>query len=314
MSAAGGAAPDPFEDALTAARLCAIDPGLGGMVLRGGGDLRDVVIAELRAGLPEDAPLRRVPSHIDDERLLGGIDLTATLAKGIAVSRIGLLAEADGGVVVVPTAERLSDATAGRIAAAIDAGEAVVERDGTALRSGARFVTVLLDDGVEPDERTPDALAERLAFRVDLSNGPIPAQAGAQDRVGRDWAPAIGAAGVGQRNVLAPAESIEALAATATALGIDSACRCQPTSRQPTHRPRPPKTIAAKIAARPAGSRMSSSPPRSRRCRRTSSPASPPAAAAAPRPARMAAASGASRTRAGGRWGRAPACPVAGGG
>ncbi|WP_242008164.1 hypothetical protein [Sphingomonas ginsenosidivorax] len=169
MTGAGESTPDPHADALLAARLCAIDPGLGGMVLRGGADLRDAVVAELRAGLPEDAPVRRVPSHIDDERLLGGIDLTATLARGVAVPRTGLLAEADGGVVVIPMAERLSDATAGRLAAVIDTGEVVIERDGVALRADARFATVALDDGVDPDERTPAALAERLAFWVDLS-------------------------------------------------------------------------------------------------------------------------------------------------
>jgi len=171
----GDDAPDPFQDALIAARLCAMDPLLGGMVLRGGGELRDALIAELRKGLPEDAPVRRVPAHIDDERLLGGVDLTATLAKGMAVARIGLLAEADGGVVVVPLAERLSDATAGRIAGVMDTGEAVVERDGVALRSDARFTMIALDDGIEPGERAPAALLERVAFWVDLSTGRHPA-------------------------------------------------------------------------------------------------------------------------------------------
>ncbi|HEX8554628.1 MAG TPA: hypothetical protein VF695_07970, partial [Sphingomonas sp.] len=169
MNAPGEGPPDALEDAMIAARLCAIDPGLGGMILRGGEPLRDTVIAELRAGLPEDAPLKRMPAHIDDDRLLGGIDLTATLALGRAVTRTGLLAEADGGVLVVPMAERLSDALAGRLAAVIDTGELVVERDGAAMRADARFVTVVMDDGAEPDERAPAALAERVAFWVDLT-------------------------------------------------------------------------------------------------------------------------------------------------
>ena len=234
MSVPGEAAPDPFADALLAARLCAVDPGLGGMILRGGGELRDTVIAVLRGGLPDDAPVRRVPSYIDDERLLGGIDLTATLARGATVSRVGLLAEADRGAVVIPLAERLSDAIAGRVAAAIDMGEVVIERDGVALRGDARFVTVALDDGIEPDERPPAALAERLAFWVDLSlvrhearfpgegRGPGAERQYADDS--RDDA--------GQRN-RAPAFAgeapsmaagyFDALAATAAALGIDSA-------------------------------------------------------------------------------------------
>jgi magnesium chelatase subunit D len=202
---------DPISDTLMATRLCAIDPGLGGMIVRGGYDHRDAMVDALHKALPAGAPLRRIPSHIDDERLLGGIDLTATLALGKAVSRTGLLPEADGGMVVVPMAERLSDATAGRIAAVMDTGELVVERDGTALRAPARFVVVALDDGIEQDERPAAALAERIAFWIDLSgldtraeHAPIDAIPGANAIVGAE-------------------EAMDTLAATAAALGIDSA-------------------------------------------------------------------------------------------
>lgn len=213
-----------IDDALIAARLCAIDPGLGGLILRGGDGMRDEVIAELQRAMPEDAPSRRMPPHIDDGRLLGGIDLAATLALGRTVSRTGLLAEADGGVLVVPMAERLSDALAGRLAAVIDTGELLVERDGATLRAPARFVTVALDDGVEPDERTPAALAERLAFWVDLSSvttrhpGPVSSSTSQPAR------PTLKQVrGAGQAISIPFAEMIEALAATAAALGIDSA-------------------------------------------------------------------------------------------
>lgn len=205
-------APDVWADALLAARLCAIDPLLGGMVLRGGGEARDAVIAALAGGLGTQAPVRRVPSHIDDERLLGGLDLGATLSTGRAVSRIGLLAEADGGLVIVPMAERMASNTAAPIAAALDTGEVIAEREGMALRSTARFALVLLDDGVEADERPPVALAERLAFWVDLANARPPAFAD-PDRlsINADF------------KVAPPATDIlEAIAATTLALGIDS--------------------------------------------------------------------------------------------
>lgn len=215
-SALGDGPPGALDNALIAARLCAIDPGLGGMILRGGDALRDAVIAELRGGKAADAPFRRMPPHIDDGRLLGGIDLTATLALGRSVARTGLLAEADGGILVVPMAERLSDALAGRLATVIDTGELVVERDGAALRGDARFVTVALDDGVEPDERAPAALGERLAFWVDLS--------GAREPFPRDDAGAASRGAVPLSSVEAPSpEVLQVLAATADALGIDSA-------------------------------------------------------------------------------------------
>ncbi|TFU03126.1 magnesium chelatase subunit D [Polymorphobacter arshaanensis] len=226
MNSAGDVAPDAFQDALIAARLCAIDPELGGIVLRGGGELRDAVIAELRTGLPTSAPVRRLPSHIDDERLLGGIDLTATLAQGKRVTRAGLFAEADGGIIIVPMAERLSDATVGRITAVMDAGTAATERDGVAARYGARFLTVAFDDGIEPEERAPAALIERVAFWIDLT------ASRALSLHGGDWAldpPATEALLAIQRfyggtpAVQAPDEIVSALATTAAALGIDSA-------------------------------------------------------------------------------------------
>jgi magnesium chelatase subunit D len=210
-----------IDDALIAARLCAIDPGLGGLILRGGDGMRDEVIAELRDAMPEGAPSRRMPPHIDDGRLLGGIDLAATLALGRTVSRTGLLAEADGGVLVVPMAERLSDALAGRLAAVIDTGELLVERDGATLRAPARFVTVALDDGVEPDERTPAALAERLAFWLDLSGMRVSSSSGGES----PKSPVVRVVALDPRlreGAVSPAV-LEALAATAAALGIDSA-------------------------------------------------------------------------------------------
>ncbi len=168
-------APTALDDALLAARLCAFDPvGLGGMILCGGGDVRDAVVAALHAALPEGAPLRRIPAHVDDEALLGGLDLGATLALGRPVRQRGLLAAADGGMVVLPMAERMTDATAARIASALDAGVST------------RVAVVALDDGVE-DEAPPHALVERLAFRIDLSwcrpaASSSPAKAGAQSR------------------------------------------------------------------------------------------------------------------------------------
>jgi len=171
-------APSALDDALLAARLCAVDPvGLGGLILRGGGDVRDQVVAALRAGLPDGAPLRRVPLHVDDDALLGGLDLGATLALGRPVRQHGVLAAANGGLVLLPMAERMTEATAARIAGVLDTG--VVEG------APVRIAVVALDDGVE-DEAVPAVLVERLAFRIDLSacgvsqNPASPAQAGAQ--------------------------------------------------------------------------------------------------------------------------------------
>jgi len=149
-----------------AARLFALDPaGLGGIWLRGDGPARDAALEELRAAL--GPRLRRMPASIDDERLLGGLDLGASLAAGRAVVRAGLLAEADGGALMLTMAERTAEATAGRILGALDQGRVRVEREGASIDTATRFGLVLLDDGASPEERPPDALTERCAFHLD---------------------------------------------------------------------------------------------------------------------------------------------------
>jgi magnesium chelatase subunit D len=158
----GGSTSDRWADACLAARLIAADPpACGGGVLRAApGPVREGWLDILRAALPPGTPWRRLPPGIGDDALLGGLDLAATLAAGRPVVRAGLLAEADGGIVLVPMAERLPAGTAARLAAALDTG--------TASDRPARFGLILLDEG-EADELVAEALADRLAFRLDLS-------------------------------------------------------------------------------------------------------------------------------------------------
>ncbi|MBV8972484.1 MAG: hypothetical protein JO290_09365, partial [Sphingomonadaceae bacterium] len=149
-AACADAGSDAWADALLAARLLAGDAGLGGAVVRApAGPVRDAWLAAYRAAAA--GPIVRLPLHVDDDRLLGGIDLAATLAAGRPVATRGLLAEAAGGTLVVPSAERVSAALAGRLAAAMDAGLRVV----------------LLDEG-EGDEGAPSVLAERCGLWVGL--------------------------------------------------------------------------------------------------------------------------------------------------
>src|SRR3990167_5641571 len=120
------------------------------------------------AALPAVGPLRRVPLHIADERLLGGLDLAATLQAGRPVAQRGVLAEADGGLLLLAMAERLAAGTAARLCAVLDRGEVQLERDGLALRQPARLGVVALDEGIDDDEHAPAALADRLAFHLSL--------------------------------------------------------------------------------------------------------------------------------------------------
>ena len=210
---------DAWADAALAARLFAVDPaGTGGVALRAlAGPVRDHWLGAVRALLPEGAPLRRVPVGITDERLLGGLDLTATLRAGRPVAERGVLALADGGAVVLAMAERLPTGTAARVAAALDLGEVPVMRDGLSRRDPARIGVIALDEGAAADERTPPALLDRLAFHIDLAEvshrdaGNIPDEPGT-----------VAAARARLRSVAAGEEIAEALCTAALALGIAS--------------------------------------------------------------------------------------------
>jgi magnesium chelatase subunit D len=171
---------------------------LGGLCLRGSGPAVDRVLDALAMLLPPGTPLRRLPGHIDEERLCGGTDIAASLAGGMLVRQRGLLEEARGGVLVVPMAQRLRRDVAGRVAQAMDGGHA--------------FALVLLDDGAPGDERPPPVLMERVAFDLSLADValadlalPLPERA-----TERAPLPMLDAAGR------------EALAGAAQALGIAS--------------------------------------------------------------------------------------------
>ncbi len=156
-----------WADAALAIELLAIDPWLaGGVVFKAWpGPVRDQVCAWVTATV--SGPVLRLPLHITDDRLLGGLALTQTLQRGEVVLEKGLLGQADGGVLLVPMAERLPTNLTALLAAALDQGQLTIERDGVGGLFPCRVGVVALDEGLE-DEATPVALSERLAMHVDL--------------------------------------------------------------------------------------------------------------------------------------------------
>jgi magnesium chelatase subunit D len=210
--------PDDWSQAKFAAALFAIDPLQTGVSLRAGpGPARDDWLALLRDYLPPEAPMRRAPLAIADDRLLGGLDLAATLRAGRPVAETGLLAQTHGGVLVLAMAERQGATTAARIVAALDSGGIELARVGLSGRQEARIGVVALDEGHDEDERPPPALLDRLAFRLEL---------GAARTVG-DGAPEltpqhIAAARVRLADVVTPQDALAALVAVAARLGVDS--------------------------------------------------------------------------------------------
>jgi magnesium chelatase subunit D len=205
-------------DAATIAALFAVDPvGLGGVALRSPAcDNRDQWLALLKNLLPTQTPLRRVPLNINDTALLGGLDLGATLQAGKPIALQGLLSQADGGVLVLAMAERMSVSSAARFGSVLDTGMVALQRDGMDTSTQASLGLVALDEGANDDEQMPASLADRLAFRLLMG-------AQNEDEEGPEWS----AQEVLKARQLLPQvtmddEAVQALCAAALALGIDS--------------------------------------------------------------------------------------------
>ncbi|MGJ5091027.1 magnesium chelatase subunit D [Bradyrhizobium oligotrophicum] len=206
-----------WADAMIAAALVAIDPPAASVLLRAGaGPVRDQWLDLLHELMPSSTPLRKLPPSISDDRLLGGIDLAATLQAGRPVLQRGLLADADGGGLIAVMAERMSQSTVAHLCVALDTGAISIERDGMSLRAPARLGLIALDEGIG-DERVSPALADRLACHLDLSKV-------ARVDLGESLFDSsdIAAARALLPQVRLPDEAITALTTTACALGIDS--------------------------------------------------------------------------------------------
>ncbi|OZB40642.1 MAG: hypothetical protein B7X48_04285 [Acidiphilium sp. 34-60-192] len=182
--------------------LMAIDPhGLGGLVLRGLSDIDcTAVIGAVRAMLPANAPWRRLPVSITDDRLLGGVDLTASMQSGRRVYAPGVLAQADGGAIFLPMAENLPTDRVAKLLAAFDQGS-------------SRFAIIACDESRDDSTMLAHGLADRLAFWLDLDSvEAIPSLskkriAVAQSRLA---------------SVICPEPILDSLTITAVALGIAS--------------------------------------------------------------------------------------------
>jgi magnesium chelatase subunit D len=208
-----------WDDACLGACLCVLAPtDLGGIALRAGaGQVRDQWLRGLTRLLPAAMPMRRIPAGVSDSRLLGGLDLCATLAAGRPVGERGLLHEASGGLVVLAMAERLSTTAAARYMAVLDTHRVILERDGLSSEYNSEIGVIALDESDEGEGGAAPGLKDRLALHVDLR------QVSNHDLSDFPW----NANDVARATQLFPAVEIDesmvhALCSAAQALGIDS--------------------------------------------------------------------------------------------
>ena len=156
-----------LDAAVRALLLLAVEPRLGGVVFAAPAGTGKSSLARGFAALClTPAPFVELPASADEEALLGGLDLAATLRAGRRVLRSGLLARADGGALYADQLNLLPDATANLLLGALDGGEIRIERDGISTRAPARFTLLASYDPAEGQPRRH--LLDRIGLWVAL--------------------------------------------------------------------------------------------------------------------------------------------------
>jgi magnesium chelatase subunit D len=131
------------DDAKTALVLAAIDPAIGGVLLRGEkGSAKTTLARGLAALLPGTAPFVELPLGATEERVVGSLDLAAALTESTLRFQPGLLAAADGGVLYVDEVNLLADHLVDVLLDVVATGLNRVERDNLSHEHPARFVLV----------------------------------------------------------------------------------------------------------------------------------------------------------------------------
>lgn len=165
-----------LDAARQALLLLAVDPGLSGAVIAAGAGTGKSTLVRAFAALLGDAPFVELPVGVTEDRLLGGLDLEATLARGQRVHRSGLLARAHGGLLYADGVNLLDDSTVNHVLAALDSGVVRIEREGLSVVEPARFALVASYDPAEGPPRRH--LLDRIGLIVaPVARAPAPARA-----------------------------------------------------------------------------------------------------------------------------------------
>jgi magnesium chelatase subunit D len=158
-----------WDNALLAAAVVCVAPSLvNGLIIKAlPGPIRDAWMNIFNELLPKQAQLTKIPLNVTEDRLLGGLDLAATLNSSTPIIENGLLANANNGYILLPMAERCSSITIACLCSALDFKNVHLERDGISLNKETHFAVVAIDES-EASEEVHPALTDRLGIHINL--------------------------------------------------------------------------------------------------------------------------------------------------
>jgi len=143
-----------WQDALLAARILAVDPSLGASIKAGAGPVRELWRDYFLSLVDPKTPIVKVPANVDEEALVGGLDVIRTVELKKRAYTTGLISRAMGGLIFLAMAERLREHATALLTQAFD--------------RNATFGIIAFDEGIGVDEALSSRLTERLAFQIYL--------------------------------------------------------------------------------------------------------------------------------------------------
>jgi magnesium chelatase subunit D len=199
-----------FDSLLAAACMAVAPQAVKGIQIRAtAGPLRDFWLGYYTKLVR--APVQKIPCTVDEERLLGGIDIAASLTLGKPTKQAGLLHSSKNQTLILAMAERLQQRSAALIAQALE-----VES----------FGAIAFDESANDDEAIAICLYEKLPViltlgginRIDYEAISLGGDSDANDLP----LAAIDIARLAYQQVTYDEADLSALCSTAIALGVDS--------------------------------------------------------------------------------------------